>query len=146
MALTQRGKHRYADTQADLREELARYAAANGYPTAHYADARCTCGATSFRLALDDEAGAAVRKCGACSVEHPIADSAEYLDDANLEECACPCEAESFEITIGVALYAESSDVRWMYVACRCVACGLAAVYGDWKSESGDYDAFLRRV
>ena len=46
--------------------------------------------------------------------EHPIGDSSEYLKDAELEECACPCGSEEFEITVGVSLYEDSNDVRWM--------------------------------
>jgi len=40
------------------------------------------------------------------------ADGAEYADDAELEDCACPCGTELFQITAGVHLYADSSDVK----------------------------------
>jgi hypothetical protein len=146
VVLKRRGKHRYGDSQADLRAEVARYAEANGYPAAHFADARCACGGARFRVALDDVEGAAVRTCAACARAHPIGDSEEYLEGASLEECACPCGKELFEVSVGVSLYRGSDDVRWLYLGCRCPSCGLAAVYGDWKNEAGDYRAFLARV
>jgi hypothetical protein len=112
----------------------------------HFADAICKCGGNTFRLTLDDNVGAAVRTCVGCGTEHPIGDSDEYLDDAELQECACPCGAEEFEITVGVSLYDDSEDVRWLYLACRCPNCGLAAVYGDWKNEFLGYHALLAKV
>jgi hypothetical protein len=146
MALRKRGKYRYGDCQADIRDELVRYSKGVTYRAEHFADARCDCGGALFRLQIDDTEGAAVRACVACAQEHPIGDSAEYLEDADLEECACPCGAEVFEITAGVALYAGSEDVRWFYVGCRCPSCGLAACYGDWKNEYNGYRELLRRV
>ena len=50
MTLKKRGKHRYGDAQADTREELTRYAALNGYPAHHFADAVCVCGWHAFAL------------------------------------------------------------------------------------------------
>lgn len=83
----------------------------------------------------------------ACESEaHPIGDSANYLDEAELEECACPCGMEAFEITAGVSLYTNSEDVRWLYLGCRCPACGLTAVYGDWKNEFDNYRKLLALV
>jgi hypothetical protein len=145
MALKQRGDHRYGDSQHDIREEVSRYAAGS-YPAHHFADAVCACGARAFRLAVDDVEGAAVRTCSACARSQPIGDSADYLEDASLEECACPCGGEVFEVTVGVSLYASSEDVRWLYLGCRCVACGLTAVYGDWKNEFTGYRDLLARV
>ena len=143
MALRKTGKYRYGDTQLDLPEALLDYSAKNGYPTTHFRDARCTCGGDRFRLLLDDGAGAAVRTCVACGGEHPIGDSADYLDEAELAECECPCGEGTFEITAGVALYTESEDVKWLYLGCRCPGCGLVACYGDWKNEYPGYREFL---
>ena len=49
-------------------------------------------------------------------------------------------------MTDGVALYAKSEDVRWLYLGLRCPACKLTAVYGDWKCEAGPYRELLARV
>jgi hypothetical protein len=146
MALKKRGKYWYSDSQADIRGEILRYSRGVSYLAHQYADAVCRCGGKVFGLALDDTEGVAVRKCLACQEEHPIGDSAEFLGDAELEECACPCGGEVFEITVGVSLYDKSEEVRWLYVACRCPACGLTGVYGDWKNESTGYRELLARV
>jgi len=53
---------------------------------------------------------------------------------------------DPLEITVGVALYTKTDDVKWVYVGGRCPKCGLTAVYGDWKCEGGEYGAFLKRV
>jgi hypothetical protein len=146
MTLRKRGSYRYGDRQADIREEITRYSELNGYLAAHFADAACKCGGHQFRLSLDDNEGAAVRICTTCEVEHPIGDSEEYLDDAMLEECACPCGNETFEITVGVSLFEGSDDVKWLYLGCRCSECHLTAVYGDWKNEFPGYLELLSRV
>lgn len=146
MALKRKGKFSYGDTQADISTELASYSELNGYPTAHFADAACRCTGRAFRLFLDEDEGAAVRECVACKERHPLGDSADYLADASLKECECPCGSGVFEITVGVALYADSEDVRWLYVGCRCPSCGLTACYGDWKNEFTGYQKLLERV
>jgi hypothetical protein len=146
MGLKRRGKHWYGDDRADIRPALLRYSKANAYVAHHFADAKCRCGSRLFRLAVDDTEGAAVRTCAACGHEHPIGDSDEYLEDAALEACECPCGGDTFEITVGVSLYEGSDDVRWLYVGCRCPACGLTACYGDWKNEFSGYQDLLKRV
>jgi hypothetical protein len=146
MMLKKRGKYRYGDSQADICEEMLRYSKLNTYVAHHFADAICICSSKVFGLWIDNNEGAAVRKCAACNSEHPIGDSDEYLEDAEIEECACPCGGEKFEITVGVSLYDESEDVRWLYLGCRCPACGLTAMYGDWKNEFDGYQELLSRV
>lgn len=146
MALKKRGKHRYGDSQEDIRAEILRYSKENGYLAQHFADAVCQCGGRLFGVLLDDDEGAAVRTCVACEHQHPIGDSEDYLDDAELGECACPCGKETFEVTVGVSLYDDSEDVRWLYLGFRCPACGLTAVYGDWKNEFNGYRELLARV
>ncbi len=146
MALRKNGKYSYGTEQSDLREELADYSRSNAYQIEHFADAVCVCGGTTFALLLDDDEGAAIRVCARCDAQHAIGDSSRYLWDADMGECACPCGGEEFEITAGVALYAESEDVKWFYLGCRCVKCELVACYGDWKNECEDYRALLQRV
>jgi hypothetical protein len=146
MALKRQSKVSYGDTQADIRTELARFSEVNGYPAAHFADATCKCSGRVFRLFLDENEGAAVRECIGCKEKHPLGDSDEYLAEASLEECECPCGSGAFEITAGVALYTDSEDVRWFYVGCRCPSCGLTACYGDWKNEFIGYQRLLEKV
>lgn len=146
MALVKRGDHEYGESQADIRTEIIRFSELNGYVAEHFADAVCVCNGRAFGLLLDDAEGAAVRVCNRCDREHPIGDSAEYLDEAELGECECPCGKQSFQITVGVALYADSEDVKWLYLGLRCVKCGLTAVYGDWKNEFEDFRKLLANV
>jgi hypothetical protein len=146
MALRQRGKYRYGESQADIREELQRYSQGVTYLAHHFADARCQCGGKLFRLVLDDSEGAAVRTCAACRRQQPVGDSADYLHDAQLEQCTCPCGGEVFEVTAAVSLYRDSEDVKWFYIGCRCPECGLMACYGDWKNEYIDYHKLLAQV
>lgn len=146
MGLEKRGKYWYGEAQSDIRDEILRYSKANTYVAEHFADATCKCGKKVFRLVLDDDEGAAVRSCVACDDEHPIGDSDEYLEGADLEERECVCGADEFEITVGVSLYTNSEDVRWLYLGCRCPSCGLVGVYGDWKNEFNGYQDLLARV
>ena len=142
MALVDKDGLTYGDAQADIRDCLRQYSA-DEYPVEHFADAVCTCGSRQFQLAIDEEAGVAARLCTACDNEHVMADGEAHVDQAELEICECLCGEDAFEITLGVALYADSQDVRWLYVGCRCVACGLTGCYGDWKNEAGDYQTLL---
>jgi hypothetical protein len=131
---------------ADISDEIRRYSKGVGYIAHHHAQPACRCGNQVFRLRLDDAQGAAVRECVACAAEHPIGDSHEFLGDADLEQCACPCGGEKFEIAVAVSLYDDSEDVKWLYLGCRCPTCGLTAVYGDWKNEYVGYRELLARV
>jgi len=145
MALQTKGECRYGDAQEDIQAYLSEFSE-RSYPTEHFADAVCSCGSNKFKLFIDDAAGASIRSCYRCGTEHPMGDSDEYLEEAELEECECPCGNDIFEITVGVALYRESEDVKWLYVGCRCPVCGLTACYGDWKNEYIDYRELLARV
>jgi hypothetical protein len=138
----------YADAQADIPDELRHYSdhGEGSYTPQHFADAVCRCGRREFLLRTDDEAGVAVRVCGTCGHEHAIGDSADYLDEAELDDHECLCGSPLFEITVGVHLYRGSQDVRWLYLGCRCPACGLAGCYGDWKNEYDGYRGLLKRV
>ncbi len=146
MTLHKRGKHYFGDSQADIRDEVLRYSELTENVAHHFADAICTCGSKNFRLKLDDNGGAATRICSQCNIEHAIGDSDDFLEDSSLEECACPCDNEAFEITAGVSLYDESEDVKWLNLGCRCAKCGLTAVYSDWKNVFIGYRALLERV
>lgn len=145
MALKRKGNHWYGDEQADIRAELVRYSEGN-YPAEHFADALCTCGGQTFALAVDDNEGAAIRTCSACSASHPMGDSAEFIDDAVLEDCECPCGGKTFEITVGVALHPQQNAVKWLYIGCRCPRCRITACYAEWKNEFEDYRELLKLV
>jgi hypothetical protein len=146
MALRKKGKWWYGDDQSDIRDELVRVGKLNEYVPTQFADAKCTCGNRTFQLAMDEDEGVAVRVCSKCDSEHPMGDSSEYLEDAEPQLSSCICGKDVFEITIGVHLYKDSEDVKWLYVGCRCPACGLTGCYGDWKNEFLDYRKLLESV
>ena len=106
--LTKRGKYWYSDDRSDIPQKIQRYSKLNGYVAQHFAVATCSCGGQEVRLFLDVNEGAAIRHCTRCSTEHPIGDSADYLDEATLEECECPCGSDEFQIAVGVPLYENS--------------------------------------
>jgi hypothetical protein len=146
MAIRKKGNWWYADSQTDIRVELVRFGELNGYIPTQFADAKCSCGGREFGLALDEDAGAAVRICSKCKTEHAIGDSNEYLEDADLQASGCDCGENVFEITVGLSLYDKSDDVKWLYVGCRCLSCGITGCYGDWKNEFINYRELLKRI
>lgn len=143
MALKKKGKYWYGDTLDDVRTEMLRYSKLNTYLAERFAGSTCACGGQVFKLESDDEAGAARRTCTGCGNVHLMGDSADYADEADFDNHTCVCDAEAFALLTGVALYAGSEDVRWVYIGCRCVACGLVGVFADWKCEAGDAGEFL---
>ena len=146
MALRKRGKWWYGDSQADIQGELVRFGKLNKYLPTQFVDPRCKCGSGLFRLFVDVYQGAAIRVCANCGMRHAMGDSDEYLQVASLEDATCVCGKTEFEITVGVHLYHDSDDVRWLYIGCRCPACGLTGCYGDWKNEFIDYKKLLKRM
>ncbi len=108
---------------------------AGGYPVAHVIELVCRqCAGTIFRVLVDDEEGCAATICQRCQAESAIADSAEYLEDADLGECACPCGGEEFAVAVGFAMHADN-EVRWISVGLRCLTDGTLGVYTDWKID-----------
>src|SRR5262249_42676683 len=123
------------------------WSAENGYPAEHFADAHCGCSGDVFKLAFDESAGVARRTCVACGNEHIMCDGADYIDEVQeWEEPACPCGGESFRVAVGVHLYENSEDVRWLYLGLRCAQCSLVGVYADWKNEFNGYKELLADV
>ena len=146
MALKKKGRYWYGDGPEDTQAEIQRYSKANKYPATRFAASACICGHRVFGLESDEETGAARRTCTACGNVHLMGDAAEYADEAEFEGHECVCGEESFELLSGVALYAESNDVRWYYLGCRCTSCSLVGVFADWKCEGGDAGVFLAAV
>lgn len=142
MTRKKKGRYWYGTDLADLQDEIVRYSQAEA-EASRFATARCECGGDTFRLASDEEAGAARRTCVACATEVLMGDSDEYVADATLEEHVCVCDGDAFAITTGVGLYEGSDDVRWVYLGCWCRKCQLIGVFADWSCESGEAGVFL---
>jgi hypothetical protein len=143
MSLKKKGKYWYGTTSEDIKAEVVRYSALNGYQAAKFRGAACNCGNRSFRLETDEEAGTARRTCAACGAAHWMGDSSEYANEATPEIHECICGSATFQLMSAVALYEGSNDVRWYYIGCQCTSCNLVGVFADWKCEAGDADKFL---
>lgn len=148
MALRKQNGFWYGESDDDLKNEISRYSKLNGYPSEHFAVAKCQeCSSNIFQLIMNDESGVAIRICKSCENEHGIGDSDDFIDEAEeLFQIECVCGNDSFHICCGVSLYENSEDVRWFYLGCRCVKCNLVGVYGDWKNEYIGYRELLQKI
>lgn len=129
----------------DLRDYLA--ALENTYPIDEFSLALCACGSDSFLLDYDAREGMARRTCRICSAEHFICDSAEYWSEAEPQRWQCvECGGAASNVGVGFSLYEPGGDVRWLYVAARCVQCGVLGCYSDWKVAYGPSNQLLGMV
>ena len=117
---------------SDIDEYLSEFTA-DSYPVHALRPAKCICGSDIFKLDVDEDEGAAMRKCVECGHAHLLCDSGEYWAEAEPERCECPCGSENMNITIGFSLYPENGEVKWLYIGCRCSTCGILGCYADWK-------------
>jgi hypothetical protein len=148
MTIDKSGKFWKGTGAADIDEFVAAFTA-DGYPVERMVHSRCAdCSGTTFALRVDDEEGYADRRCISCGRVFHMLDSAEYIDDASPEECACPCGGEEFELAVGYAMVdvvnqdgsPAGREVKWVNVGARCVRDGTLGVYADWKIDYGPTD------
>jgi hypothetical protein len=120
---------------ADL-DAFLRHYRAGGYRPNRFVHVACSCGSTRFRIHVDtDEGGVVGRECEGCGEQHLMLDSEEQCgENPELEECACPCGAEVFELAVGFA-HRPDKSVKWVAVAGRCCACGILGTYEHWKID-----------
>lgn len=134
MAFSRTGDWWRGETDEDLAVYVREHRA-GGHPVAETRRLVCPpCQGATFRVLVDDEAGVALAQCLTCAAQTPIGDSADHLDDAELGECACPCGAQTFAVTLGYAMTADQ-EVRWLSVGLRCTTDGTLGVYTDWKID-----------
>ncbi len=134
MAIDRSGDHWRGENFDDLAAYI-RLFEAGGYDVEHVREHSCPeCRGTSFRVLIDDEQGCAFTICHQCQAEAAIADSADQLDDAELEECACPCGAETFAVATGFAMF-DATEIRHISVGLRCLTDGTLGVYTDWQID-----------
>lgn len=72
-------------------------------------------------------------------------DSAEFVEDADLGEAACPCGGEIFNVAGGFALRVDG-EVRWVYIGLRCVADGILGCCAEWKIDYSPTAHLLTQV
>lgn len=144
--LRKKGKYQIGDNHDDIQASIVAFSKKNKIPATLFKNILCDCGSETFLVALDEDQGAAIRRCVKCEEERPIGDSEDYLEEAEIDVCECVCGESGFQLSVGLALYAESDDVKWLYIGCRCGECGITGVYGDWKNEYPDAREFLGKI
>ncbi|WP_439656470.1 hypothetical protein ACSHWB_29125 [Lentzea sp. HUAS TT2] len=115
-------------------EEAIREYQEDGYEVTHVVESVCRgCGGRTFEVQVTD-ASALRRTCLDCGLVEFIADSADFWEDDDAEECACTCGGERFAAALGSSCRPDG-EVRWLTVGLRCLECGLCGVYEDWKID-----------
>ena len=146
MTIDTTGKWWVGTAPEDIEEYLDAYSS-DGYKTHAFRLARCSCGSDQFSLEADDNEGAARRTCVACGLEHFICDSQEYWSEAEPESWQCTeCQSVSANLGVGFSLYADSTDIKWLYVGYRCSRCGVLGCFAGWKIGYGPSHELLDRV
>lgn len=134
MAIDRTGEWWRGDAPGDI-DELLADVSEEGYPVTSVVHARCAeCEGEEFRLRVDDEEGCAERTCIRCGTAVLMLDSAEYVEDAELESAECLCDNDVFNVAVGFADHADG-EVRWVYLGLRCTADGTLGCYVDWKID-----------
>lgn len=142
MAIDRSGEFWRGEDFTDLADYLREFEP-GGYPVARIKEMVCLrCAGRSFDVLVDDEEGCAEVSCAACGARAFVADSADYWEDAEPGDCACPCGGEVFHVAVGFALYADG-EVRWISVGLRCVQDGTMGVYADWRINYSPTDHLL---
>jgi hypothetical protein len=122
MSIDTSGKWWVGSKPNDIGEFLQAYRSEDGYRT----EAFRMCSSIEFVLEADDNEGTARRTCSKCKAEHFICDSEEHWEDAEPEKWRCvECNSKVTNIGVGFVLYPEDQEVKWLYVGCRCVKCGV---------------------
>jgi hypothetical protein len=158
MALQRRGEYWYGESAEDIRALFDRHGEA-GDPIKVIREVICECGGTAFSVLLDDEYHEAAWFCRACDAQYlfhtqRVADPYEGDPEADAEYCHCPCTERGglvtggsyFELAVGVTLYVGGDDVDWVYLACRCVACGLVGYLAEWHRIEYPYPELLAHM
>lgn len=132
MTISKKGGLWRSDNPSDIRRYLVFFAerssAIDAFPLS-----QCDCGSSVLYL-FDEDETASMRKCVACAKEHFICDSAEYWRGDAPDQYACTeCEGVHANIGVGFSLYADKSDVRWLYISVRSDNCGALGCFSEWK-------------
>jgi hypothetical protein len=151
VALQRRGDHWYGDSAADMRALLVRK---TGDPVKVVRDVVCECGGTVFSVLTDDEYHEAAWFCRACDAQYlfhtkRVADPYEGDPGADTEYLHCSCTdrgGSCFELAVGVTLYDGCEDVDWVFIVCRCVACGLTGYLAEWHRIEYPYEELFAHM
>ncbi|HEX7305273.1 hypothetical protein [Lentzea sp.] len=126
-------------------DEAVRAYQEDGYEVTHVVESVCSgCGGRAFEVQLTGDQ-AVRRTCLGCGLKEFVADSDEFWDEDDAEECACTCGGEEFAAALGLSCLPDG-EVRWVTVGLRCLACGLCGVYEDWKIDYSPSRHLLTRA
>jgi hypothetical protein len=123
--------HWYGENVDDLTEYLIEYTDGD---VKKCVAVKCPhCASDRFSARFDGDEGAIEAKCVSCGEARLLLDSADYWDECDPEEAVCPtCSAKEYNLAVGF-VYRDNGDVKWVYVGCRCVECGVLGSFLDWK-------------
>lgn len=139
MTLKKIGRYWYGTTPEDIEAEVVRFSQLNtySYSATRFSQSMCSCGNRTFTLETDENKGVGRRTCCQCGAAYLMGDAANVADTAQLQGHECLCGAGDFELMSAVSLHANSNEVHWYYIGCRCPGCHLVGVFADWRVRGG---------
>jgi hypothetical protein len=149
MGLRKEGDWWHAESAGDLDEYLLKHVLGKHKKTMahHVTHAKCgSCAGTVFDLFTDD-AERVVRVCAGCEAEHPICDLDRTFEMDSAGEIVCSCMYSQCEVAVGFCFSVPKGRksktgakpeavMKYLYVAGRCVECGLCGVYTEWSAPA----------
>ena len=104
------------------------------------------CGSDILTCEIDAFEGVIEVGCTACDTKRFLLDVDEWGDEDEPENLECPlCKMNQANIVVGF-VYRASGGVKWVYIGCRCIGCGLLGSCGDWKISYGPTDEMENNV
>jgi hypothetical protein len=166
MSLEKRGEWWYGTESADLDAFLLQVMGRPDYAEAPHRIVQAVCAGcmgTHFWLSLD-ESDNARRICVNMDCPdrdgHFICCSRQEYDEDSEEDCGCTCHGSRFELAIGfkhtlVRVGEEEAwekngklipAVSWVFIAARCVQCGLVGLYAEQHHREFPTDHLYKLV
>lgn len=136
MPLKKVGDSYYGDKD-DLPSFLEQYIMQSGHRLNALHTSPCSqCGRDEFELHFNEQVGVGRRICVACTRSDDAGDTGLREDiQVPMDQAACSCGNRIFTLCAAKGRDVESNQVR-VFLAGRCVVCGVTAVYADWQQTS----------
>lgn len=136
------GRWPTGESWLDIVEYLVQYMA-DSYPIGRVLRVVCPCGASIFRIEVNQEYEWARLTCVTCGQYLFVADSEEnWEDNPSSDPVLCPCGDDRFEVVVGFSLRGDD-EVRWITVGYRCAVCSILGVCIEWRINYGPTDHLL---
>jgi hypothetical protein len=126
-------------TAEDIRTFIVRFQASyGGNEIDEFRAVQCRCGSDTFFFCYCPDGGASQRLCPVCDLSHLMCDSANYWEPEEVTDWDCrECRGARCNLGVGFALSKDREFIRWLYIAQRCVKCGLLDLCTSWKIMYG---------